>query len=155
MKSKRPLLTDEEVLTQNVTDEFVRARSGDTMAIKFALEFIRDNMQRKECLPDYARKYLIEILDAGVQGDSMDKAAGLKRRGARNTWSAFDKRLAMYVLQQFVEQENLDSAIEKTMAEIKEVVESPRPGCWAGYHRRVPTFDQLKKWWNEFNQSDT
>lgn len=153
MKSKpaRPRVPIEQLLTLDMAAEFEKARKGDTAAIQLALKFIHDSILFDHPMPDYARQYLLDALKAGSSGQSVDQVLGKNRKGRPNAWTDFDKRLAVDVIQGFMEQgESLDKAAESAVVIVAEASEQAlkKPSAWSGYKGRKPTDTVLRAWYN-------
>jgi hypothetical protein len=149
-------ITPSQALTVDMREELRKARRGDKSAAQGILAFIHDSLTIEVPLTDPYRQYLLDILKAGRDGSSMDKAAGLAR-GGRSAASQQTKTLVAYVVQELMKQGNtLDVAAEEAVPFCNQVIRDAKsnPSAWSIFQGRLVSADQARKWYVEVIGSD-
>ena len=100
-----PIDSDEALfraIADDGAEQFRAAAEGDQTAVKpainAALLFLALHRDTREQLPRSLCDWLLRGLEAAARGQSMEVAMGLRRRGARNTWSQCEKKRALVLL---------------------------------------------------------
>ena len=100
-----PIDSDEALIraiSGDGAEQFRAAAEGDQTAVKPAIDaalmFLALHRDMRDHLPRSLCDWLLKGLEAAASGKSMEVAMGLRRRGARNTWSQYEKKRAVALL---------------------------------------------------------
>lgn len=146
-KKKLPVTTAQDLLTVSLGDLIEAARGGDTLAARQAVEILQMEIRLGAPIPESARNFMCNALAAGLDGKSINSALGLSRKGIKNTWAAADKRLAVDIVRQFVENHlSIEAACQEARDAISGHIKA-QPPAWRGFKNRVPSQEQLKGWY--------
>ncbi|MES2000351.1 MAG: hypothetical protein V4446_13655 [Pseudomonadota bacterium] len=152
------MMNDEELLTTSLKEELERAKNGDKLAARDVLDILshllsgryRDSTGKRYPVPDYVLDYVSDALGSMAKGESGDRAFHLKKSG-NQAWSYFEKRLAVNIVRQLVEQGlPVDTAVGTAADKIKEhIAQTPCPPAWRGFKGRTVSEATLLAWYYE------
>lgn len=86
----------------NGAETFKAAANGDQKAtenaISDAILYLAVHRDTRMSIPRSLCDWLLKGLEAAAQGESMEVAMGMRRRGARNAWTLYEKKRAVTLL---------------------------------------------------------
>lgn len=155
-----------------LSDVIAGAKSGDTTDARDAVEVLRNLLSHSSVgkfpLPQVAANFLIEALDAGLRGESINKTLGLTRRGRKNDWGWQAKAMSARIVQEFMGHGlTLDESCERAAEIIKEQVTArvcvfasrdidainlylqEHGQTWASFRDRSPSEWDCRRWYVE------
>jgi len=152
------MMNAEELLTTSLKEELERAKNGDKLAAREVLETLSyllswrnsDATGKRYPVADFVLDYVSDALGNMAKGESGDRAFYLKKSG-NQAWSYFEKRLAVNIVRQLVEQGfPVDEAAREAADKIKEhITQTPCPPAWRGFKGRTVKNTTLLAWYYE------
>ncbi len=157
---------------RDLRDMIANAKAGDTADARAVVEtlriFLSHSTVGKYPLPPIAADSLIEALDAGLRGESINKVLGLTRRGRKNEWEWQAKAMSVRIVQDLMQQgDTLDVACElaaeamgrhiaartkafegRNIDTINQHLQS-QGQAWASFRGRTPTEWDCRHWYTE------
>ncbi|MHB9017177.1 MAG: hypothetical protein ACYC3O_03290 [Burkholderiales bacterium] len=148
----------ENILTTIFKDELERAKNGDKLAARDALFILSSLLSKRNCdsagkrhpIPEYVLDYISDALESMARGQSGDRAFHLKKPG-NQAWGQFEKRLAVHIVSQLVEQGiSVLDACGIASDEIQtHITQKPCPPAWRGFKGRAVSSETLQAWYYE------
>lgn len=144
---------------RDLADMIVSAKAGNTRdaraVIKILQGLLSNATDRRFPLSRIAADFLIEALDAGLRGESINKALGLTRRGRKNEWDWQAKAMSARIVQELMAHGvTLDVAAELAAEVIGERIKAREQGpAWASFQGRIPSDADCRRWYVELIQN--
>lgn len=152
------MMNAEELLTTSLKEELERAKNGDKLTAREVLETLSfllswrnsDATGKRYPVADCVLDYVSDALGNMAKGESGDRAFHLKKSG-NQTWSYFDKRLAVSVVKRIIERGfPVDEAAREAADKIKEyITQTPCPPAWSGFEGKTVSAETLLAWYYE------
>jgi hypothetical protein len=146
-------------IERNLSDMIASARGGNTSDAREVVETIKACLQfavsGRAPLPKTVADVLIDALNAGLQGESINAALGLIRRGRQNEWEWQAKAMTARIVQELLAQGmTLDVACETAPQIIQQGITSEPTLGWRSFHGKVPSEWNCRSWYTELIGSD-
>ena len=162
---------------RDLRDMIANAEAGDTSEARAVVETIRATLEHgkvgKFPLPPAMADVLIQALDAGLRGDSINKALGLTRRGRKNEWEWQAKAMSARIVQELMAHGvTLEVAAEQAAEFIAERIRAravafasgnidtinqhlhEQGQAWASFQGRSPSDWDCRRWYVELTRID-
>ena len=157
---------------RDLRDMIANAKAGDTADARSVVETLRLLLSHstvgKRPLSPIAADFLIEALDAGLRGESINKVLGLTRRGRKNEWEWQAKAMSVRIVQDLMQHglthdeacERAAEIIGKHVAARTTAFESrdidtinqhlqEQGQAWASFRGRAPSEWNCRHWYAE------